>query len=50
METDERTADVVKRTWHTPELRKNTIRDDTGFGPGYDDDAFAPGAPVPTSN
>ena len=50
METEERPVDIVKRTWHTPELRKNSIRDNTKFGPGYQDDALQPGTSVPTTS
>lgn len=38
METEEKTVDVVKRTWHTPELRKNAVRHGTLSGPGFGDD------------
>ena len=34
MESEERKVEDEKRTWHTPELRKNAISENTQFDSG----------------
>ncbi len=35
---------ATKRTWHTPELRKNTIKEDTQLYPGSGNDGSIQGS------
>lgn len=43
MEIKERNIDVDKRTWHTPELRKTIVRDDTQFSVNTGPDGIGSG-------
>ena len=48
MET-EKTVDTEKLEWHTPELRKNSISENTKFAPiGIISDGSAPGIIITT--
>ena len=40
METEEKKLENGKRTWHTPELRKVAISENTQFGLGTPIDGF----------